>query len=279
MAELEAIDCHQHFWRYSASEYGWIGEGMDVLRRDFLPSDLAPVAKATGIGGTVAVQARQTMEETEWLLSLTAENPLIRGVVGWAPLISERAEESIERLAANSHLKGLRHVLHDEPDDNYMLRPDFLRGVGLLERRNLVYDILIFERHLPQTLEFVDRFPGQTFVVDHVAKPRIREGVMEPWRTRMIELARRPNVYCKISGMVTEADWKKWRVEHLRPYFETVVEAFGPRRVMFGSDWPVVLLGSEYSLWADTVRSLAAKLSAEERDALFRGTAASVYKL
>ncbi len=279
MAEREAIDCHQHFWRYSASEYGWIGAGMDVLRRDFLPAELAPVAKAAGIGGTVAVQARQTIEETKWLLSLAAENPLIRGVVGWAPLISEGAEESIERLAANPLLKGLRHVLHDEPDDNYMLRPDFLRGVGLLERHKLVYDILIFERHLPQTLEFVDRFPGLTFVVDHVAKPRIREGVMEPWRTLMLALARRQNVYCKISGMVTEADWKKWRVEHLRPYFETVMEAFGPRRVMFGSDWPVVLLGSEYSLWADTVRSLAAKLSAEERDALFRGTATSVYKL
>ncbi len=279
MAEREAIDCHQHFWRYSASEYGWIGAGMDVLRRDFLPADLAPVAKAAGIAGTVAVQARQTIEETEWLLSLAAENPLIRGVVGWAPLVAETAEESIARLAANPLLKGLRHVLHDEPDDNYMLRPDFLRGVGLIERHNLVYDILIFERHLPQTLEFVDRFPGQTFVVDHVAKPRIREGVMEPWRTLMLELARRPNVYCKVSGMVTEADWNKWRVEHLRPYFETVLEAFGPRRVMFGSDWPVVLLASEYSLWADTVRSLAAKLSAEERDALFRGTATSVYKL
>jgi L-fuconolactonase len=279
MAEREAIDCHQHFWRYRASEYGWISAGMDVLRRDFLPADLAPVAKAAGIGGTVAVQARQTIEETDWLLLLAAENPLIRGVVGWAPLIAERVEESIERLAGNQLLKGLRHVLHDEPDDNYMLRPDFLRGVGLLARYNLVYEILIFERHLPQTLEFVDRLPGQKFVVDHAAKPRIREAMMEPWRTLMIELARRPNVYCKISGMVTEADWRNWRVEHLRPYFETVMEAFGPRRVMFGSDWPVVLLAGEYSLWADTVRSLAAKLSPEERDALFRGTATSVYRL
>ncbi len=273
------IDSHQHFWRYSASEYGWIGEGMEALGRDFLPPDLAAVAQPAGVTGTVAVQARQTVEETEWLLALAAEYPLIRGVVGWAPLASPTAAESIERLATNPLLKGLRHVLHDEADDHYMLRPDFLRGVGLLARHNLVYDILVFERHLPQTLEFVDHFPGQRFVVDHVAKPRIREGVLEPWRTYLRELARRPNVVCKLSGMVTEADWHGWRIEHLRPYFDAVIEAFGPRRVMFGTDWPVMLLASSYSLWADTVRSLAAGLSADERDALFGGTAASVYRL
>ncbi len=279
MTEAPAVDAHQHFWRYNAAEYAWIGAGMDALRRDFLPTDLDTECRACGVAGTIAVQARQTIEETRWLLDLAARNPLVRGVVGWAPLTATGVEADLERLAANPKLKGFRHVLHDEPDDGYMLRPEFLRGVALLARHDLVYDILIFERHLRQTIEFVDRIPAQRFVVDHAAKPRIREGLLEPWRTRMGELARRPNVVCKVSGLVTEADWKAWSLEDLRPYFDALLDLFGPRRLMFGSDWPVALLASTYARWIETVRALAAGLGADERAALFADTATSIYRL
>ena len=206
------IDAHQHFWRYTPAEYGWIDDSMSALRRDFLPADLALELKAAKIDGAIAVQARQTVEETEWLLSLAAENEFLRGVVGWAPLVDPAVEETIARLAAHPKLRALRHVVQDEPDDRYILRDDFNRGVDVAGRYGLAYDILIFERHLPQAIEFVDRHPDMVLIVDHVAKPRIREGLLEPWRTNIRELARRPNVYCKISGMVTEADWACWTV-------------------------------------------------------------------
>jgi L-fuconolactonase len=273
------IDSHHHFWRYDPQEYGWISESMSILRRDYLPVDLHPVAHAAGIDGVVSVQARQTVEETRWLLELADQDDFIRGVVGWAPLASDSVRQDLERFAGQPKLKAVRHVLQDEPDDNYVLRDDFNRGIALLKEFGLRYDILIFERHLPQSIEFVDRHPGLTFILDHVAKPRISDGILSPWRENMRELARRPNVHCKLSGMATEADLHSWTPEQIRPYMEVALEAFGPRRLMFGSDWPVSLLAVKYPQWVTLVREFAASLAPAEQERLFGGTAIEAYGL
>jgi L-fuconolactonase len=273
------IDAHHHFWNYSAEEYGWISEEMKVLRRDFTPADLRKEIAAAGVDGVVSVQARQTVDETRWLLELAAANDFIRGVVGWVPLVSPDVGRDLERFAASPKLKAVRHVLQDEPDDDYALRDDFDRGVGELKRFNLRYDILVFERHLPQAIKLVDKHPEQVFVLDHVAKPRIKEGKLDPWRANLKELARRGNVYCKASGMATEADWKQWTPGQLRPYFDAALDAFGPRRLMFGSDWPVCLLATDYGRWVRTVRELAGELTNAEQSRLFGGTATEAYGL
>jgi L-fuconolactonase len=275
----EYIDAHHHLWEYSQAQYPWILAGMENIRRDFGIPELLTVSQNAGISGTVAVQARQTIEETERLLGLAGGNELIRGIVGWVPLVDANVHAGLERLSAHSKLKGVRHVLHDEADDFYMLRDNFNRGVSLLKNFGLRYDILIFERHLPQTIEFVDRHPNQVFVVDHIAKPRIKDCVLSPWDGLIRQLARRENVYCKLSGMVTEADWKDWTESDLRPYFDVVLDAFGPKRLMFGSDWPVILVACDYKRWADTVRSWIAKLSAPEQLSIMGGTAKTAYSL
>ena len=275
------IDSHHHFWRYDPEEYGWISESMAVLRRDYLPADLLREASAAGVDGVVSVQARQTLEETRWLIELAEQNDFIRGVVGWVPLVSDAVRQDLERFAVHPKLKAVRHVLQDEPDDNYILRDDFNRGITLLNGFGLRYDILIFERHLPQTIEFVDRHPSQVFVLDHIAKPRLRENAhsLEPWASGIKELAKRENVSCKVSGMVTEADWAAWSGTELKPYFDTVLEAFGPNRLMFGSDWPVCLVASGYGRWFDAVTAFARNLSPSEQEALFGGTATAIYRL
>jgi L-fuconolactonase len=276
---MEAIDAHQHFWKNRPEEYAWIGENMQAIRRDFLPYDLERELRASGIGGAVSVQARQSLEETSRLLDLAEGHGFLRGVVGWVPLTEPGVAGVLEELAGRTKLKGVRHILHDEPDDCYMLRPDFNAGVSLLARCQLAYDILIFEKHLPQTLRFVDQHPNQIFVLDHIAKPRIAAQVFSPWRENIAALARRENVYCKLSGMVTEGYWKSWRSEDLQPYFETVLEAFGPRRLMFGSDWPVLLLASSYGRWHATVTEAISSLSASEREGIMGGAAAEAYRL
>ncbi len=273
------IDAHHHLWRYTPKDYGWIDDHMSSLRHDFLIPELTAVTRAAGVTGTVVVQARQTVVETEWLLDLAAQHSILHGVVGWVPLVAADVAKDLERYGANSKLKGVRHVLHDEPDDAYMLRTDFNRGIALLEQHKLAYDILIFERHLQHAIEFVDRHPNQIFVVDHVAKPRIKENILTPWQERMKELAKRPHVYCKVSGMVTEADWSTWTPEKLKPYFETVLGAFGPRWLMFGSDWPVATLATTYQRWVDTVKAWIAPLSAAERERILAGTAVEAYQL
>lgn len=271
------IDSHHHFWKYSAQEYGWIDDSMARIRRDFLPSDLESELRQAGIDGAVSVQARQTIEETAFLLDLADRHDFLRAVVGWVPLIERDVAEALDRFRSNPKLRGVRHVLQGEADDRYMLREDFNRGVALLAERNLVYDILIFERHLPQTLQFVDRHPNQTFVLDHIAKPRIKDNMLSPWQSFIVELAHRPNVYCKVSGMVTEADYQAWTPEQLRPYFDTVLSAFGAKRVMFGSDWPVCLVACEYGRWAEIVRGWIAELSQAEQDRILGGSAAEAY--
>lgn len=275
----EFIDAHHHLWKYSRDEYPWMLEGMESIRRDFLIPELREAVQEAGISGTVVVQARQTLEETQWLLGLANDSDLIRGVVGWVPLVDPDLSQHLESLAPHPKLKGVRHVLHDEIDEIYMLRDDFNRGISLLERFGLRYDILIFEHHLRQTIQFVDRHPNQAFIVDHIAKPRIRDDIRAPWSSLIAELARRENVYCKLSGMVTEADWKKWSKSDLKPYFDTVLDAFGPKRLMFGSDWPVVLVACSYKRWADIVRSWISPLSEAEQRSIMKDSAIAAYSL
>ncbi len=276
---MQRIDAHHHLWRYSKQDYRWIGVGMEAIARDFLPHDLGRDLASSGIKGSIAVQARQTMEETEWLLSLADEFQMIRGVVGWAPIASPEFPEVIERLKHFKKLKGLRHVVQDEPDDQFLLRKDFNAGIALCGRHGLVYDILIFERQLRAAISFVDRHPGQIFVLDHIAKPRIRECELEPWRTNIRELAHRENVYCKVSGLVTEADWTNWSLADLQPYLEVVLDAFGPRRLMAGSDWPVCLLAATPQKWFATVQEFTRPLSPAEQEMILGTVATQVYSL
>jgi len=272
------IDAHHHMWKYSAAEYGWITPEMRAIRRDFLPQDLEPLMHHFDIDGTVAVQARGTLEETNWLLDLADKHSVIRGAVGWVPLTDgARVKPVLEKLAGRPKLCGVRHVVQDEPDANFILRPDFNQGVAALREFKLRYDILIFERHLPAAIQFVDRHPNQIFILDHVAKPRIKDGILAPWDRNMRELAKRPNVYCKLSGMVTEADPHHWTPAGLQPYIDVVLAAFGPRRLMYGSDWPVMLLAGDYERWYRTVTVAIGKLSKSEQDRIMGETAREAY--
>ncbi len=273
------IDTHHHFWRYNPEEYSWIGDGMEVIRRDFLPEDLKKTITQAGVNGVISVQARQKMEETDWLLSLAAENDFIRGVVGWVPLADSKILEILDHYSGNAMFKGVRHVLQDEPDPDFMLGKDFNRGIRSLSAYNLVYEILIFEYHLPKTIEFVDRHPQQIFILNHIAKPRIKDNLVSPWKENLAKLALRDNVYCKISGLVTEANPDKWDEKQLLPYLEAVLESFGPQRLMFGSDWPVCLLASGYMSWLDVVRIFISTLSREEQSLILGKNALKVYQL
>jgi L-fuconolactonase len=273
------LDAHQHFWKFEPQEYAWIDRSMGTLRRDFLPPDLGPVLASVGVNGTVAVQARQTLEETRWLLALATQYEFIRGVVGWAPLLQANVGEILADLSANIRLRGVRHVLHDEANPFYMLQEDFQRGIRELKRYGLAYDLLIFERHLPQTIRFVDRHPDQVFIVDHLAKPRVKARELSPWRENIRDLARRPNVYCKVSGLITEADQQRWKPEDLEPYLQTVLAAFGPKRLLFGSDWPVCLLAGQYQQWISIVEQLVSWLSPAEQEWVWSCTAQLAYRL
>ena len=274
------IDAHHHLWKYSAAEYGWISPEMRVIKRDFLPDDLEKLMHHFGIEGTVTVQARQTLEETRWLLELAHQHEVMRGVVGWVPLEQGAAvKQHLERLAADRKLRGVRHVIHDEPDDRYILRANFNEGMRALVAFGLRYDILIFEKHLPAAIEFVDRHPNQVFILDHIAKPRIKDKILSPWDRNIREMAKRRNVYCKLSGMVTEADHQHWTPAALQPYIDVVLQAFGPARLMYGSDWPVMLLAGEYAQWYGVVTNAIAKLSKPEQERIMGGTAVEAYRL
>lgn len=254
-------------------------EGLQSLQRDFLPDDLVAELTAAKIDGTVAVQARQTLEETRWLLGLADQCDKILGVVGWAPIASESFPRFLEELGEGSKLKGLRHVIQAEPDDAYILRADFNAGIHAMLGSGLVYDILIYERHLPQVIDFVDMHPQQLFVLDHIAKPRIADGKLQPWAESLHELAHRENVRCKVSGVVTEANWTNWTFEALRPYLDIVVDAFGAERLIVGSDWPVCLVATGYAQWFDLLHTYFKEFTQTEREAIFGGTAVSVYGL
>ncbi len=275
------IDAHQHFWVYRPEEYGWIDERMDVIRRDFAPSDLKPLLDANGFDGSVAVQARQHLAETEYLLRLTEEDEdeddIVRGVVGWVDLRAADAERQLDRFRSHPRFVGVRHVVQDEPDDRFLMRKDFLRGVALLGE--LTYDILVYPKQLPATLELVERFPDHRLVLDHIAKPHVARGELEPWASQIRKLAEAQNVFCKVSGMVTEADWKGWKRDDFTPYLDVVFEAFGPSRIMVGSDWPVCTLAASYDQVMDVVSSYIEPLSEGDKAAVFGGTAEKFYKL
>ncbi len=273
------IDSHQHFWHYDPVEFDWIDESMQSIRTNFLPGMLEPVIRASGIDGVVTVQARQSEEETEWLLDQACQNDFIKGIVGWLPLAAPQLDASLEKYAGENMLKGIRHVIQGEPDPDFILRADFNRGIEQLKKQNLVYDILVLESQLPNTIKFVDLHPDQIFVLDHIAKPLIGRNELSPWRERILELARRENVHCKLSGMVTEADFQDWTDTQLHPYFEVVLEAFGPERLLFGSDWPVCLVATTYLDWVNLVRREITALSQFEQNQIMGGNAERIYKL
>jgi L-fuconolactonase len=271
------IDAHQHFWKYHPDHQTWMTSDMEVLRRDYLPDELEPLLEAIGFGGTIAVQARQMLEETEWLLKLADEHNFIKGVVGWVDLLSPALRAQLVKFSKHPKLVGVRHVIHDEPDDRFMLRPEFRRGIAQLREFGLTYDLLLFPRHLPIAVELVAEFPTQFFVLDHIAKPAIREGRVSPWREDLMRLAQFPNMRCKLSGMVTEAKWKQWRPEDFRRYLDIVIEAFGTDRVMAGSDWPVCILSGDYVSTMNIVIDYARQFPAEVCQGILGGNCARFY--
>lgn len=276
---MVAIDSHQHFWNYSPQRQVWMTDEMTVLKRDFLPDDLLPLLKENSIDGCVAVQASQTEEENMFLLTLAAQHDFIKGIVGWVDLQSNRVESRLTYYKESKKMKGFRHIIHDEQDVDFMLRPDFMRGVGLLNRFGFTYDILIYPEHLVNTLKFVRRFPDQPFVIDHMAKPIIRESKVVEWKKELKAIAACDNVHCKISGLVTEAKWNSWRKDDFTPYLDAVVEMFGTDRLMYGSDWPVCTLSATYEDMFGIVKDYFSGFTLAEREKVFSGNATEFYGL
>jgi L-fuconolactonase len=272
------IDAHQHFWRYDPAEYDWIDDSMPLLRRDYLPADLRPELDATGVDRTVAVQARQSLAETDALLAFAEANPFVAAVVGWVDLRSPDVARDLDRLARHERLVGVRHVVQSEPP-GFMEDPGFRRGVGLLADRGLTYDVLIYAPQLPEAVEFVAAFPQQRFVLDHLGKPDIKGAGFDRWEPPFRQMAGFPHVWCKLSGLVTEADWHAWTPAELRPYIETALEAFGPSRLMFGSDWPVCTLAAPYRDVLHLVETAIGPLSDAERELVLGGTARAFWDL
>ncbi len=273
------IDTHHHFWKYNPEEYGWINNEMSVIRRNFLPEDLKKVIDENGVDGVISVHARQTIEETKTLLKYACENEFMKGVIGWLPLADKKFQEILDEFAINKSLKGLRHVVQGEPNPEFILGKAFNNGISSLKNYNLVFDILIYEHQLPNAIRFVDLHPNQQFVLDHIAKPKIRINEIEAWKKNIRELAKRENVVCKISGMVTEADYKCWTTEQLQPYFDVVLDAFGTNRLMFGSDWPVCLVATQYGSWLEMVKNQILKFSKEEQEKILYKNALKYYLL
>ena len=273
------IDSHQHFWHYEPVKHSWIDDEMAVIRRDFTPEDLQKVYQENGVDGCVAVQADQTLAETDFLIDLASKNDFIKGIVGWVDLRNEAVETDLERYSHQPKVKGFRHVVQGESDHNFLLRPNFLRGISALEKYNYVYDILIFPHQLGATLEFVKRFPNIKFVIDHIAKPYIKDGFFDGWANQMKAIAKHDNVYCKVSGMITEADYKTWTESQLHPYIDLVFNAFGTNRIMYGSDWPVCLVAGNYAQVKNIVTNYIADFSADEKATIMGKNAIQFYNL
>lgn len=272
------IDAHQHFWKYDPQRDAWINDSMSVLKRDFLPEHLAPILKENDIDGCVAVQADQSETETEFLLHLAAQNSLIKGVVGWVDLQSDSISQRLDYLSQNQKLKGFRHIVQTEPK-GFLTRPNFLKGVDLLTRYNFSYDILIYYHQLEVAIEFVKRFPNQKFVVDHLAKPNIKNAEFTQWSKGIAQLAAYENVWCKLSGFTTEASWEHWKYEDFTPYFDLVLNQFGAKRILYGSDWPVCLLAASYKSQLSVVERFVETLTASEKDQIMGGNAIHFYNL
>ena len=273
------IDAHQHFWKYDAAEYTWIDDSMAALKRDFLPDESAREMARVGFDACVAVQARQTLDETRWLLGLAAEHPSIAGVVGWVDLQAENVRDQLAALAGHQRLVGIRHIAQSEPDDRFLLRPQVVRGIRLLADFGLGFDILIYKRQLGSAAELVGRLPSQRFVLDHLAKPDLRSGEIDEWERDIRRLAAQPNVFAKLSGLVTEASWAQWTSDQIRPYLDVAFDAFGWNRLMIGSDWPVCTVSADYARTMNVVIDYVAARPDHERDAVLGGNARRFWNL
>lgn len=273
------IDSHQHFWQYDPDRHAWIDDSMAKIQRDFLPYDLQKVYEANGVDGCVAVQVDQTEAETEYLVNLAGVYDFIKGVVGWIDLRADDLPERLDHFANHNKLCGFRHIVQGEEDVNFLLRPDFMQGIAQLHAYRFTYDILVFPHQLGAVLEFVRNHPQQLFVIDHLAKPYIKDGFYDGWALLMRAIARQENVYCKLSGMITEADWATWTAQDLQPYMDLVLEVFGPRRIMYGSDWPVCLVAGAYEQVKNTIAQYLSKLSTDEQAMIWGANAVRFYGL
>jgi len=275
---MNRIDSHQHFWKFDPIRDSWIDDSMLKIQRDFLPKDLLPLLSQNKFAGCVAVQASQSEEETNFLLDLALKNDFIKGVVGWVDLRAENIAERLNHFSKYEKLKGFRHVVQGEPDD-FMFRKDFRNGIATLKEFNFTYDILIFHRQLSAAIDLVKSFPEQAFVIDHIAKPDIKSGDIESWKKGMEEIAKFENVQCKISGMVTEADWNQWKPSDLKPYLDVIFENFSTDKILFGSDWPVCNVASDYTEVVKTLEDYIAPFSIEDQNKIWCENAKSFYKL
>lgn len=273
------IDSHHHLWKYKPEDYGWMDDSMEILKKDYLPENLEPLLKKSGVHSTVVVQARQSLEETEWLLEMAEQHAFIQGVVGWVDLCAPSLSELLEKYASHPKLVGVRHVLHDEPDDDFMLREDFKRGISQLQIYNLTYDLLLFPKHLSRAAELVKTFPEQRFVLDHLAKPLIKSGTIQAWKSDLEKLAAMSNVWCKLSGMVTEADHRAWKQEDFLPYMAVVLDSFGADRLMLGSDWPVCTLGGTYQDVMEIPMKFISRMSQTDQELIGYQNALDGYQL
>ena len=275
---MKIIDTHQHFWNYDATRHDWINEDMRAIKKDFLPEQLAPILKENKVEGCVSVQVDQTTEETDFLLALAKEHSFIKGVVGWVDLRASNLEDKLENYKDAKALKGFRHIIQGQAA-GFMLQPNLIQGLKKLATRNYTYDLLIYAHQLKEANELIKQVTEIPIVIDHVAKPNIKDSEMEDWKKEITALAKYPNVYCKISGMATEANWETWTMAGLQPYLDTVVAAFGTERIMFGSDWPVCLVASSYAKWLNGVQKYFNTFSSTEQEAIFAGNAIKFYKL
>lgn len=283
MSPIGVVDAHHHVWDLSVRDQDWItGPELAPLRRDFTLAELEPQARAAGVGASVLVQTVTVAEETPEFLALAAGSELVVGVVGWTDLTAPDVADTLAALRegpGGEYLVGIRHQVQSEPDPDWLTRPDVLRGLAAVAEAGLAYDLLVLPHQLPAAARAAELLPGLTFVLDHLGKPPVGSGESEPWATRLRDLALRPNVYAKLSGLVTEADWRGWTIADLRPFAETALDAFGPARLMVGSDWPVCTLAADYGRVLDTARDLTSALGRDEREAVLGGTAVRAYRL
>ncbi len=272
------IDSHQHFWKFDLMKDSWMDDSMEVIKKDFLPKDLKPILERNNVDGCIAVQADQSEEETKFLLQCAKENPFIKGVVGWVDLIADTIEDRLEYFSENDFFKGVRHIVQAEKTD-FVLRKDFQNGISKLEQFNLTYDILVYPNQLPAVIELVGKFPNQEFILDHIAKPRISEGMNNQWLKNIRLLAANENVSCKLSGLVTETEDFKWSKNDFTPFLDAIVGAFGIDRILFGSDWPVCLLEAKYEEVIEIIYDYFLTYSSESKAKVFGENALKVYNI
>lgn len=273
------VDAHNHFWKYDAQQYAWISDQIAPMKKDFYPAELKAEMDKNGVSASVAIQARHSEFDTTFLLEQAEINPFIQGVVGWVDLTKADVEQSLDWYVRFPKLVGIRHLLPDEADEQFMLRKDFLEGAALLKEYDLTYDLLLTEQHLPQAIKFMEYFPDQKMILDHIAKPLIKAGKMEPWATYIKALAQNKNLYCKLSGLVTEADWQNWKEEDIKPYLDVVFEAFGASRLVYGSDWPICLLAANYTRVLELIKDYIAPLETKEQEMIMGLNAIQFYNI